>query len=96
MASEPTDDTQLKRRARRRLIGAIALVLLAVILLPMIFDAEKKPLDHDISIQIPNQGDYVSKAPPVASAPSLGPRMLRGTVATTGTAMNAKIKRSIH
>jgi DedD protein len=66
MDSELPDDSQLKRRARRRLIGAIALVLLAVIFLPMIFDAEKKPLDQDISIQIPSQGDYVSKAPPVA------------------------------
>jgi DedD protein len=68
MASEVPDNTQLKRRARRRLIGAIALVLLAVIFLPMIFDAEKKPLDQDISIQIPSQGDYVSHAPPVLTA----------------------------
>jgi DedD protein len=63
MASELPDNTQFKRRARRRLIGAIALVLLAVILLPMIFDSERKPVDQDISIQIPSQGDY--KAPPV-------------------------------
>lgn len=63
MATELPEDTSLKRRARRRLIGAIALVLLAVIVLPMIFDAEKKPLDQEVSIQIPAQGEYVAKPP---------------------------------
>ncbi len=57
------EDSTLKRRARRRLIGAIALALLAVILLPMLFDAEKKPLDADISIQIPNKDAVVTKGP---------------------------------
>ena len=70
MATELPEDSQLKRRARRRLIGAIALVLLAVIVLPMIFDAEQKPLDQDVSIQIPSQGDYVAKAPPPGTTPA--------------------------
>ncbi|MDB5807339.1 MAG: hypothetical protein JWN73_4661 [Betaproteobacteria bacterium] len=69
MATDLPEDSQLKRRARRRLIGAIALVLLAVIVLPMIFDAEQKPLDQDVSIQIPSQGDYVAKPPPAGSTP---------------------------
>lgn len=72
MATDSPEDTQLKRRARRRLIGAIALVLLAVIVLPMIFDAEQKPLDQDVSVQIPAQGEYVAKPPaqtPAAPAP---------------------------
>lgn len=57
------DDSLLKRRARRRLIGAIAMALAAVIVLPMVFDAEKKPLDADISIQIPNKDAVVTKGP---------------------------------
>jgi len=44
-----------KKRARRRLIGAIALVLAAVIGLPMILDSEPKPLADDINIQIPSK-----------------------------------------
>jgi DedD protein len=44
-----------KKRARRRLIGASALVLAAVIGLPMIFDSEPKPLADDIAIQIPSR-----------------------------------------
>lgn len=44
-----------KKRARRRLIGATALVLAAIIGLPMIFDSEPKPLSNDIAIQIPSR-----------------------------------------
>lgn len=60
-SSTPPDpeDSALKRRARRRLLGSIALVLVAVIALPMVFDDEKKPLDQDVSVQIPNQEPIV-------------------------------------
>ncbi|GGC04573.1 sporulation protein [Oxalicibacterium flavum] len=44
-----------KKRARRRLVGAVALVLAAVIGLPMILDSEPRPLSDDISIQIPSK-----------------------------------------
>ena len=66
IAADSADDT-LKRRARRRLIGAVALVLAAVIALPMIFDDEKRPLDQDVSIQIPSQDAQIVKP---AAAPS--------------------------
>jgi len=45
----------LKKRARRRLVGAIALALLAVIVLPMVMDQEPKPATQDIQIRIPSQ-----------------------------------------
>ncbi|MGS0741601.1 SPOR domain-containing protein [Glaciimonas sp. GG7] len=44
-----------KKRARRRLVGAIALVLAVVIILPMVLDSEPKPLSNDIAIQIPSR-----------------------------------------
>ncbi|MGZ9713795.1 SPOR domain-containing protein [Glaciimonas sp. GNP009] len=44
-----------KKRARRRLVGAVALVLAVVIVLPMVLDSEPKPLADDISIQIPSR-----------------------------------------
>ncbi len=63
-----------KKRARRRLIGAIALVLAAVIGLPMILDSEPKPLADDIAIQIPSKDKLPASeqvAPPkVASKPA--------------------------
>lgn len=54
---EPLGDEQLqfKKRARRRLVGAIALALLAVIVLPMVMDKEPRPPNQDIQIRIPSQ-----------------------------------------
>jgi len=54
-ASAVPDDPLLpeKKRARRRLLGAIALVIAVVIGLPMALDPEPKPLADDIAIQIP-------------------------------------------
>lgn len=49
-------DPQLdnKKRARRRLVGASALFLVAVVVLPMVMDQEPLPLSEDIQIRIPN------------------------------------------
>ncbi len=49
-------ELELKRRGRRRLIGAVTLGLVAIVVLPMIFDAEPKRATksgQEISIQIP-------------------------------------------
>ncbi|HZR67681.1 MAG TPA: SPOR domain-containing protein [Burkholderiales bacterium] len=66
--AQTQDALMLKRRARRRLVGAIALVLLVVIVLPVILDQEPKPVRHDLTVQIPSQdagrfGARVLKAP---------------------------------
>lgn len=50
-----------KKRARRRLVGAIALALAAAVGLPMLLDSEPRPLAGDIAIQIPSK----EKAPPL-------------------------------
>ena len=59
-----------KKRARRRLVGAIALALAVAVGLPMLLDAEPKPLATDIDIRIPSK----DKTPqvPVPVAESLG------------------------
>ena len=44
-----------KKRARRRLVGAVALVLAVVIGLPMVLDSEPKPLAEDLTIEIPSK-----------------------------------------
>jgi DedD protein len=66
--AEPQDALMLKRRARRRLVGAIALVLLVVVVLPIVLDQEPKPVRHDLTVQIPSQdagkfGSRVLQAP---------------------------------
>ena len=54
---------ELKRRARRRLIGAIVLALAAATLLPLLLEQEQKPLGDDVSVQIPpiDDGKYVNR-----------------------------------
>lgn len=60
-----------KKRARRRLVGAIALALAAAVGLPMLLDSEPKPLADDIAIHIPSKE---KAAPlPVPSQPAAEP-----------------------
>lgn len=71
------EELQLKKRARRRLIGAIALVTTVAVVLPMVLDSEPRQVAQDINIKIPSpdSGAFTSKvAPlpvskPVAKAP---------------------------
>lgn len=64
----PDSDLQLKKRARRRLVGAIALALLAAIVLPMVMDHEPRPVQQDIQVRIPSQdaGSFTSRVLPGA------------------------------
>lgn len=64
------EELQLKRRARRRLIGAIVLVGAIVVVLPMVLDSEPKPVRRDIAVQIPSpdSGSLTSKVVPVPPA----------------------------
>jgi DedD protein len=64
------EELQLKKRARRRLVGAIALVLLVVVFLPMLLDSEPKPLNQDIAIIIPPLPGTDSSSRPATTAPA--------------------------
>ena len=48
-----SEELQLKKRARRRLVGAVALVLFVIVFLPMMLDNEPRQMSQDISISIP-------------------------------------------
>ena len=64
---------QLKRRARRRLVGAIALVSFVVIILPLILDKEPGPAGPPLDVQIPKQesdGFTTRAIPPEAQTPA--------------------------
>ena len=69
MAEEQQDVETLKRRGRRRLVGAVALVLLAVVVLPMVFDPEPKSTLAPVSVRIPGENE----APPFAPKPAAKP-----------------------
>src|SRR5262245_36282643 len=62
------EELQLKRRARRRLIGAIVLVTALVVALPMVLDTEPKPIGSEVNIKIPSSdpGSFTSRLVPVA------------------------------
>ncbi len=77
----PTEEeSNLKRQARRRLIGAVALVLAIVVILPMIFDSEPSPSTaNDIELRIPDKNH----------APGFQPQALSSPVAETASAVSA-------
>jgi DedD protein len=54
---------ELKRRARRRLVGAIVLALAAAVILPLLLEKEPKPLGDDVSVQIPpvDEGRFINR-----------------------------------
>jgi DedD protein len=72
--ADSEEATLLRRRARRRLVGAIALVVFAVIVLPIVFDKEPRPISQDIVIQIPSQNSsrFNTKVAPAAPEPAKG------------------------
>jgi DedD protein len=66
MAEEKQDVETLKRRGRRRLVGAVALILAAVIVLPMVFDPEPRGSGSSVSVRIPPETEtpFNPKLPP--------------------------------
>lgn len=70
MAKRLTDDEQnLRRKARRRLIGTVALTLAVVVVLPMVLDSEPKPAGQDIDLRIPDPDKAGEFIPGVAISP---------------------------
>lgn len=64
------EELQLKKRARRRLVGAIVLVTAVAVVLPMVLDSEPKPVSQNVDIQIPalDAGEFKPKG----GAPAAG------------------------
>ncbi|MBE2257747.1 MAG: SPOR domain-containing protein [Candidatus Accumulibacter sp.] len=74
--SESSDpQLHLKKKARRRLVGAVAIAGLAAVVLPMVMDEEPKAPAQDVQIRIPGQDQLqfdpkelaARSAPPVAA-----------------------------
>lgn len=57
------EEALLRKRARRRLVGAVTLVILSVVFLPMILDSEPKQEQQEIDILIPSE-DSLSETSP--------------------------------
>ena len=76
--------TQARIHARRRLIGAAVLLLLGVLLFPLVFETQPRPLRMDLPMVVApgKAGGAPVAAPVVAPAPAV-------TAATTSTASTA-------
>ncbi|MBK9616260.1 MAG: SPOR domain-containing protein [Uliginosibacterium sp.] len=65
---------ELKKRARRRLVGALAMALAAAIILPMVMDGEPpQQVGSDLQIKIPSQegSNFTSRAIKPPASPAL-------------------------
>jgi DedD protein len=82
------EELQLKKRARRRLVGAVVLVTAVAVVLPMILDSEPKPASQNIDIQIPPPDAGVLSAKPVP----LKPPKAAATRSEAGTETKAEPK----
>jgi DedD protein len=49
------EEIQLRKRARRRLVGAVALVVAAIVILPMLLDSKPEERSQEIDIHIPSE-----------------------------------------
>jgi DedD protein len=63
------EEIQLRKRARRRLVGAITLVIAAVVVLPMVLDSKPEQRSHEIEIRIPSEDSVEELGPESASPP---------------------------
>ncbi|MQY50468.1 hypothetical protein HCX48_01870 [Rhodocyclus tenuis] len=89
---------QLKKRARRRLVGAFAFAGLAAIVLPMVMDEEPKAPANDVQIRIPSldQTPYdptrlAANAPPAAPATGASAVDTRAAVPVAPADANGKV-----
>jgi DedD protein len=83
------DDVQLqiKKKARRRLVGAVAFFALAALVLPVVMDQEPTPSTQEVEIRIPGQDDAafqpsVAPSPPDIAPPPVAPSASAPVAAT--------------
>jgi DedD protein len=62
--SASNEASEIRRRGRRRLIGAIAIVLLLVVFVPMILDSEPRPARNEPALAIPPKENPPPLPPP--------------------------------
>ncbi|MFZ9642681.1 MAG: SPOR domain-containing protein [Candidatus Methylopumilus sp.] len=98
LQSQGEQEIQFKKRARRRLVGAVALVLLMIVLLPMLLqDKAAQAPREDVVISIPSQdtqlkakdGDEMGKAEAVAPTADTQAPTANPSVADSQTAVNS-------
>lgn len=83
------EDANLKRQARRRLIGAVALLTATVVLLPMVLDKEPAPVSQNIELRIPDKDKVAEFAPKMEQAASSVAAIASGVAAVSAVAISS-------
>lgn len=79
-----------KKRARRRLIGAIVMVLAVVIGLPMVLDSEPQAINKNIAIQIPSRDEPAVSSEPKEEVAAADTSKISSSSPTTETTTESK------
>jgi DedD protein len=79
------DAPQARTRARRRLIGAVVLLVIGVIGFPLVFETRPRPVPVDIPIEIPRQDSVPPLAMPPARPVAAAPAPTAGTAPSAST-----------
>ena len=76
----PADSVQRARaKARQRLVGAVVLVVIAVIAFPLVFETQPRPIPVDIAIEIPRKDNVPALvAPAPRQSPASSPVPAKG------------------
>jgi DedD protein len=80
--SNPPTVEWVRQRAKHRLLGVFVLVLAGVLLFPMLFDSQPRPIPVDIAIEIPSK----QTAPPLLATPAEGRQAPDGLPAASASA----------
>jgi DedD protein len=70
---QPESVERMRQRAKHRLMGATALVLIGVIGFPLLFDKQPRPIAVDTPIDIPDKNKVAPLVLPVSPTSSLAP-----------------------
>ena len=84
----PASEDDLKRRARRRLIGAVALTLAAVIVLPLMLEDEPPPAAQ-LQVHMPENAKTPDFVPIVPDPPAPVTQTSEPAAASSGSAQSA-------
>jgi DedD protein len=85
------EELQLRKRARRRLIGAISLVLLAVIVLPLVLDHQPRQQPRNVQVEMPPAPPPQGAGAPSASVPSPSPEAHEPAAAPAASAPHSSV-----
>jgi|SRR5687768_6132702 DedD protein len=91
MASPPiTEASEIRRRGRQRLIGAIALVAILVVFVPMVLDSDPRPTRPEPSLAIPSKTNAPPLPPPTKAPAAPAPVVAESKPAQAPAAAEAK------